>query len=108
MENCKTLTFIGFAIKARKVRSGVNAIKTLKGGVDLLMLCSTASQNTLEDAVKLSKKLNAPLVISNAYKIEDIIKKEHCKLIAIQDKSLAKAILDSLDNRFQKYSGGIT
>ena len=108
MENCKTLTFIGFAIKARKVRTGVNAIKTLKGGVYALVLCKTASKNTVDEAVKLANKFNAPLVISNAYKIEDIVKKEHCKLIAIQDQSLSQAILNSLDGRFQNYSGGIT
>ena len=108
MKNCKTITFIGFAIKARKVRSGVNAIKTLKGGVEVLILCSTASENTLNDAVKLSKKFNCPLVISKAHKIEDIVQKEHCKLIAIQDKSLSKAILENLDDSFELYSGGIT
>ena len=108
MKNCKTLTFIGFAIKARKVRAGVNAVKTLKGGVDVLILCETASQNTLDEAIKLSKKFNAPLVISKTYKVEEIVKKEHCKLIAVQDKSLSKAILESLDDSFQKYSGGIT
>ena len=107
METSKILTFIGFSIRARKVRSGVNAIKTLKGGVPLLILCHTASDNTLKDAVKLSKKLSARLVISKTYKIEDVIKKEHCKLIAIQDNSLAKAILDNLDCHFQEYSQGV-
>lgn len=105
LEKSKLLTYIGFAIRARKVRSGVNAISTLKGGVKVLIICGTASENTFNDAVKLSTKLRAPLVVSKTYKVEEIIKKEHCKLLAIQDESLGKAILDNLDSHFQKYSG---
>ena len=105
MENSKLLTYIGFAIKARKVRAGVNAISTLKGGVKVLIICETASENTFNDAVKLANKFNAPLVVSKTYKVEDIIKKEHCKLLAVQDDSLGKAILNNLDSHFQKYSG---
>ncbi|MBR3803877.1 MAG: hypothetical protein IKJ14_00825 [Clostridia bacterium] len=104
MENSKPLTFIGFAIKARKVRSGANAIATLKGGVYALVICSTASKNAFDEAVKFSIKFNAPLVVSKTYKVEDIIKKQHCKLLAIQDESLGNAILQNLDNHFQEYS----
>lgn len=104
MEKSKPLTFIGFAIKARKVRAGVNAIQTLKGGVKVLIICKTASQNAFDEAIKLSKKFNAPIIISETYKVEDIIKKANCKLLAIQDESLGSAILDNLDNHFHKYS----
>ncbi len=104
MEKSKPLTFIGFAIRARKVRSGANAIVTLKGGVKVLIICSTASQNAFDEAIKLSKKFNAPLVVSKTYKVEDIIKKERCKLLAIQDESLGNAILQNLDDHFQEYS----
>lgn len=104
METSKPLTFIGFAIKARKVRSGVNAIETLKGGVKVLILCATASKNTVDEVVKISKKLSAPIVISKTYKVEDIIKKPNCKLLAIQDESLGNAVLQNLDQHFQEYS----
>lgn len=104
MEKSKPLTFIGFAIRARKVRAGVNAIATLKGKVKVLIICQTASKNTFKDAIELSKKLSAPLVVSKTYKVEDIIKKENCKLLAIQDESLGNAILQHLDNHFQEYS----
>ncbi len=103
MEKSKPLTFIGFALRARKVRSGVNAIQTLKK-VKVLVICKTASQNTFSDAVKLAKKFGAPLIVSNTYKIEDIVKKENCKLLAIQDESLGNAVLQNLDSHFQEYS----
>ena len=104
MEKSKPLSYIGFALRARKVRTGVNAIETLKGNVFVLIVCATASQNTLDDAVKLSKKFNAPLVVSKTYKIEELVKKQHCKLLAIQDESLGNAVLQNLDSHFQEYS----
>ena len=104
MEKSKPLTFIGFAIRARKIRAGVNAIATLKGKVKVLIICQTASQNTFNDAIELSRKFGAPLVVSKTYKVEDIIKKENCKLLAIQDESLGNAVLQNLDSHFQKYS----
>lgn len=104
MEKSKPLTFIGFALRARKARSGVNAIKTLKGNVFVLIICETASKNTFDEAVSLAKKFNVPLVVSKTYKIEDLVKKENCKLLAIQDESLGNAVLQNLDSHFQKYS----
>ena len=106
MINSKPITFIGFAIKARKVRFGVGAVSTLKPKVPLLILCDTASDNTKNDAVKLSKKLHSTLLIATGVKVEEIVYKEKCKLIAITDEGLAKAIIENLDCHFTKYSGG--
>ena len=106
MNNSKPLTFIGFAIKARKVRFGVNAVATLKPKIPLLILCDTASDNTKKEAVKLSNKLQSTLLITRGVKIEEIVYKENCKLIAILDDGLAKAITQNLDCHFTKYSGG--
>ena len=106
MNNSKPLTFIGFAIKARKVRCGVGAISTLKGKVPLLIICSTASDNTFDEAVKLSKKLCSKLLVATNVKVEDVVCKDNCKLIAISDVALAKAIIDNIDCHFTEYSGG--
>ncbi len=106
MEQSKVLTFIGFSLRARKVRKGVNAISTLKNRVGVLILCKTASNNTFDEANKLAKKLSATLIISVDIKVEDIVNKEHCKLIAIEDEQLSRAILENLDSHFVKYSGG--
>lgn len=103
MEKSKILTFIGFSIRARKLRAGTNAIATLKKA-KLLIICATASKNAFDEAVKLCKKLNAPLVVSKTYKVEELVKKENCKLVAIQDESLGNAILQNLDEHFQEYS----
>ena len=105
MEKSKAFTFIGFAIKARKLRCGVNAISTLKKA-DLLILCSSASENTKKDAVKLSKKLNAKLLVLNEVLLESVVYKDKCKLVAVTDNALAKAILNSGDSRFCEHQEG--
>ena len=106
MEQTKLNTFIGFAIKARKAKLGVNAVKTLKKA-DVLIICSTASENTLKEAISLSKKLNAKLYVLTDIKLEDIVYKENCKLIAVLDKGLAKAIMECKSSHLQEYIGGL-
>ena len=107
MEKTKAFTFIGFAIRARKVKMGVNAVKTLKKA-ELLIVCSTATENTLKEAVSLSKKLFAKLLVLYDVKLEEVVFKENCKLIAITDKALAKAVLDNCnDSHLSEYFGGL-
>ena len=106
MEKNKVSTFIGFAVRARKVKCGVNAIKTIKGSVPVIVICKSASENTVSDVVSVAKKLSAQIIISNDYLLEDIVHKENCKVVAILDKALATAILEHLDAGFTKYSGG--
>ncbi len=106
METSKLFTFIGFAIKARKVKMGVNAIKTLKRA-QLLILCHMASENTVKEAISLSKRLNAKLFILNDIKLEDVVFKDKLKLIAVCDDALAKAIIDSNDSRLKECLGGL-
>jgi len=103
LEKSKILTFIGFSIRARKLRAGANAVATLKKA-NVLIICHTASKNAYDEAIKLCKKFNAPLIESKTYKIEELVRKENCKLVAIQDESLGNAILQNLDEHFQEYS----
>ncbi|MBQ3165943.1 MAG: hypothetical protein IKD14_04250 [Clostridia bacterium] len=101
----KIRSYIGFAIRAGKVRTGVNAISTLKKSVPLLLLCSTASPNTVKDAVKLATNLKARLVVSKAETLENIFNKQNCKLAAIMEPSLAAAIIDNLNEKFVEFGG---
>ncbi len=102
----KVLTFIGFALRARGVKCGVNAVATIKNSCEVMILCKTASNNTFDDAVKLAKKLSAKLYVSKNYLIEDVVNKQNCKLIAITNKELAVAIIENIDENFALYSGG--
>ena len=100
MENkTKAQTFIGFAIRAKKYRIGMNAVQTLKS-INLLIVCCSASENTIKEAQKVASKYHCPLIITNEIKLEEFTFKENSKVMAITDKALAKAILDNCKNDF--------
>ena len=105
MQKNKVLTYIGFAKKSGNLRTGVNAISTLKNAY-VLIICQSASQNTKKDATKLSVKLSCPLIQSKL-SVEEITGKENCKLIAITDENLASAIMQYKDDNFTLISGGL-
>lgn len=91
MEKSKAETFIGFAVKAKKCKTGFNACCTLKRA-NLLIVCRSASDNTKSDVLKLSKKLHAPVYETVEKDLENIVFKENCKVMAITDFALASAV----------------
>lgn len=103
----KIRSYIGFAIKAGKVRTGVNVAKTLRGKAPLMIMCETASENTVKEIVNLAARLSAKLVVTRGVKVEELFAKENCKLAVITDYSLAKAILSNLDEEFQLFGGSL-
>ena len=96
----KILTYIGFALRARKITLGVNSITAERKRVYLLILCDSASENTKKDAASLARKFHAKLVVSKDYLLEEIVHKENCKLVALLDRELSKEILNHLNEHF--------
>ena len=107
MGQSRTETFIGFCIKAGKISLGSGAIDTLKGGVFLLIVSADAAKNTQKLAIKYKNRFGCPLLICKE-EFERIVNKPDCKLAAIRDRQLAKAIIDSADQNFEYYAGGNT
>lgn len=105
MANGKIESYIGFAIRARKIRLGSGAISTLRGGVDLLILDGTAAKNSQRLALKFKNRFGCPLVVCESG-FDKIVNKPECKIAAICDKSLSGAILDNLDGNFRLYLSG--
>ncbi len=91
MDADKLKTYLGFARRAGKLTLGVNAVSTLRGGVYLLVADSSASENTVKEIEKLSRKLSAPLIWTE--QLEFLVGKESCKLAALKEQNLAEAIL---------------
>ncbi len=95
MQNNKIKTYIGFAIKSRKLRTGVNVIKSLNKGVYLLLLCKSASENTVSEAKSLAKKFGCKILVTAEDLLEDVVYKVNCKLAGVTEPNLAKAIYDN-------------
>ncbi len=87
----KINTYLGFALRARKITLGVNAIKAERGKVYLLLADLGASENTKREIGRLKEKFQCPL-----YYIEDLegrTGKAYCKLAALREEELARAIV---------------
>ena len=90
----KVQTFIGFAIRARKYKIGFNACTTLKGA-NLIVICRSASENTIKQTLKLARRLNCPTVKTVEKNLSEYVFKDNAKIMAITDKALSQAIIDN-------------
>ena len=100
MENkTKPKTYIGFSIKSGKSKIGTNAVATLKTA-ELMIVCKTASENTVKESKKLARRLDCKLLMTKETSLEDYTFKPNAKVMAICDKSLAKAILEHSEKEF--------
>ncbi len=99
----KIETYLGFCLRARKIALGSGAVDTLRKGVYLVMVCSTASENTFKLAVKYKNGFSCPLMICRTG-LENAVHREGCKIAAVRDAELAKAICANADGDYELYS----
>lgn len=95
MERDKIKAYLGFARRARKLATGVNAVKTLRGGVYLLLLDRSAAKNTRKESESLAAGFSCPLRETEG--LEELTGKPNCKLAAVREENLARAVLGVLD-----------
>lgn len=91
MERSKTASYLGFARRAGKLTLGVNAAATLRKGVYLLVADETVAKNSRKEIEKLKTKFACPLIFVAG--LGTVVGKEGCKLAAVRDQGLAKAVL---------------
>lgn len=99
MVKSKGETYIGFAIRARKCKIGVNACATLKRA-KLVIVCKTAGESTLKEAKKLANRFSCPILTAKEKTLADITHKQNAKVMAITDAALTKAILGVKEEEF--------
>lgn len=95
----KAQTYIGFAVRAGKCKTGANSIATVKKA-ELVILCKSATDNAKKQAEKMAKKLGAKMLITNQKLLEEYIFKAGVKVLCITDKSLAQAVLENIGEEF--------
>ena len=99
----KVETYIGFCLRARKIALGSGTVDLLKKGVYLVLVCSTASENTFKLAIKFKNRFNCPLIVCKSG-LENAVHREGCKVAAITDAQLAKAICDNVGEDYELYT----
>ena len=99
----KVETYIGFCLKARKITLGSGSVDMLKKGVYLIIVCSDASDNTFKLAVKFKNRHSCPLLICKTG-LENAVHKEGCKIAAVRDAELARAICANVGGDYELYT----
>lgn len=82
-------------MRKRALKTGANACATLKRAV-VMLVCPSSSENTVKEAKKLSKKLNCSLYMPSET-LESLTGKENVKVMAITDKELGTAVINSCE-----------
>ncbi|MBP5467058.1 MAG: hypothetical protein J6Y43_05810 [Clostridia bacterium] len=100
MENkVKAETFIGFAVRARKIRFGFNTLAALKKAF-VILVCGTASENTVKAAVKYAVKYGCKVFRTEIKTLSELTHRDGVKIAAITDLPLAKAVIGNVGNDF--------
>ena len=90
MDANKIKTYLGFAMRARKLVLGVNAVQAVRGRVWLLIADAHASENTKKEIESLKKRFACPLLVVDD--LEALTGKACCKLAAMREEHLAAAV----------------
>lgn len=89
MTGDKFLSILGFAIKAGKIKYGLDNVKKAKN-VYLYAVTSSASENLKKDMLFLAKKHDKPIVEADTESFTD----GNCKAIGITDASMATGMTE--------------
>ncbi len=90
----KIVSYIGFAIKAKKAIIGQSALKKAQEKIFLILVDNSASQNLKDLAKNSANKKGCPLIITKP-PLAELTHQPDIKIIAITDFNLAKAIIEN-------------
>ncbi len=93
----KIVSYIGFAIKARKIVVGQSSLKTEKKKIHLILVCPTASENLKNLANNLAIKHGCK-TFCPASNLDELSHMNGVKIMGITDENLANAILKEGEN----------
>ncbi len=93
----KIKTYLGFCQKAGDLVIGYNNLEKINKGVFLVIVDKQLGENTQKKVIKIASKLNCPLIVCE--NLFNYLNKE-IKVVALKNDSLARAVLDNLDENF--------
>ena len=91
----KVKSLLGFAIKAGKVIYGIDNINASSRRKHLIVVCSTLSPNALKQLTR--NYSTSEILRCKSVKLEDLIYKTNCKVIALTDKQMSQAIINNFN-----------
>ena len=87
----KIITYIGFAIKSNQIVFGVDLIEEYRKKIHLIVVSCDLSQKSKQRLEIIANKRNLEILTLDT-SLENITKRKNCKVLAITNFELAKAI----------------
>ena len=88
-------SYLGFAVRSGKIVYGMDNIETSRRRLYALVLGPDASVNLAERAERYAARRTVPLIKAEK-PLEELIRKPNCKLVALLDANMAKAVISSV------------
>ena len=93
----KIKTYIGFAIRSREIKYGVDDIIKMKNP-KLILASHILGESSLAKLKKFAQTKNLEVILLSSEIFSELMQSENIKAIAIQNESLAEAINKNLTN----------
>ncbi len=85
-------SYLGFAVKSGKIIYGIDGVLASRKKKFLMILSGDAAQNLKKKTALHSERFSIPVI--EVPDLPAIIYKQNCKLVAILEPNIAKAILE--------------
>ncbi|MBR6788787.1 MAG: ribosomal L7Ae/L30e/S12e/Gadd45 family protein [Clostridia bacterium] len=90
----KLKSYLGFAVKSNKLIYGIDNIELSKRKKYVILISVDASENLHKKAKSYAEKYSIPFIKLNET-LEELIYKNNCKIIALLDKNMADAVINT-------------
>jgi len=97
MQSTKAFSYLGFAIKSRKVVFGTDSIVEYKKKMYLIVVSELLAQNAQDKIVRRAEQHQIKVKVLADSEFTQLVPKNGCKAIAITSAELAKALLGELE-----------
>ncbi len=92
----KIKSYVGFAIKSGNVVYGADVVVRSKKKAYIVLLTDTINRTARSRINSFVERSGVKLAVIKDSDMEDYVNKTNCKCIAVTDKNLAEAIINSL------------
>ncbi len=90
----KVVSYIGFAIKSKKLLTGQSHLKHTKANLHFILVCNEATENLKNLAKNLAAKHNCQYIITKQ-PLEELTHLKDIKIVALTDENLSIAIINN-------------
>ena len=97
----KIESLLGFAVRAGKILYGFDNIETMRKKRYLLIFDKTASERLARHVQTYAQSKKLPLLKVKHKKLEDLVNKLNCKVVALTDKQMSEAILKFVNENYE-------